>query len=105
MSSLPCARARGWGGEARPAGSWAPFIIARADRMMEIIGNKELIGWQYTDHSGKQFTLAPEKVDWFLSRALHPELIPEWDQGPRGTVGVIGEVGKLEALSLVFIGG
>ena len=48
--------------EARPAGSWAPFIIARADRMMEIIGNKELIGWQYTDHSGKQFTLAPENV-------------------------------------------
>jgi hypothetical protein len=51
-----------------------------------------------------QFTLAPEKVDWFLNRALFPELIPEWDSGARGVVGVIGDVGKLEALAVLFIG-
>src|SRR4051812_33232825 len=52
-----------------------------------------------------QFTLAPEKVDWFLNRALHPETIAEWDDGPRGVVGVIGDVGGLEALVVVFVGG
>ena len=51
-----------------------------------------------------KFSLAPEKVDWFLSRALRPDLIPEWDTGPRGAVGVIGDVGKLEALVFVTIG-
>ena len=44
-----------------------------------------------------QFTLAPEKVDYFLARALHPEMIPEWDTGPRGAIGVIGAIGSLEA--------
>jgi hypothetical protein len=51
-----------------------------------------------------QFSLAPEKVDWFVSRALLPELIPAWDTGPRGVIGVIGDVGKLEALAFVTIG-
>jgi hypothetical protein len=51
-----------------------------------------------------QFSLAPEKVDYFLSRALHPDQIPEWDTGPRGVVGVIGDVGELEALVFVTIG-
>jgi GNAT superfamily N-acetyltransferase len=51
-----------------------------------------------------KFTLAPEKVDWFLARALRPELIPEWDTGPRGAIGVIGDVGALEALVFVTIG-
>ena len=51
-----------------------------------------------------QFTLAPEKVDWFLNRALQPDLIADWDTGPRGVVGVIGDVGKLEALVFVTIG-
>lgn len=51
-----------------------------------------------------QFTLAPEKVDWFLTRALHPDQIQPWDTGPRGVVGVIGDVGKLEALVFVTIG-
>lgn len=50
------------------------------------------------------FELAPEKVDWFLARALRPELIPQWDTGPRGVVGVIGSVGALEALCFVTIG-
>lgn len=52
-----------------------------------------------------QFTLAPEKVDYFILRALHPEMIPPWDTGSRGAIGVIGEVGKLEAIVLVMIDG
>lgn len=51
-----------------------------------------------------QFTLAPEKVDYFLTRALCPEQIPAWDTGPRGVVGVIGPVGELEGLVLITIG-
>ncbi len=51
-----------------------------------------------------QFTLAPEKVDWFIQRALNPELIPDWDTGVRGAIGVIGDVGKLEALAFVCLG-
>lgn len=51
------------------------------------------------------FELDPSKVDWFMSRALHPELIPPWDTGPRGAIGVIGPVGALEALVFVTIGG
>lgn len=51
-----------------------------------------------------QFNLAPEKVDWFLNRALCPETIPEWDSGARGIVGVVGDIGRLEALVMMFIG-
>lgn len=51
-----------------------------------------------------QFNLAPEKVDFFLQRALCPDMIPEWDTGPRGAIGVIGDVGALEALVFVTIG-
>lgn len=51
-----------------------------------------------------QFNLAPEKVEFFLSRALCPQSIPEWDTGPRGAIGVIGDVGRLEALVFVTIG-
>lgn len=51
-----------------------------------------------------KFSLAPEKVDYFLSRALHPEMIPDWDTGPRGAIGVIGAIGALEALVFVTIG-
>lgn len=50
-----------------------------------------------------KFTLAPEKVDWFLQRALNPEMIAPWDTGSRGAIGVIGDVGQLEALCFVTI--
>ncbi len=50
-----------------------------------------------------QFTLAPEKVDWFIHRALHPELINAADTATRGVIAVIGEPGKLEALALMMI--
>ena len=50
------------------------------------------------------FQLAPEKVDWVLTRILHPELIPADDAGLRGVIGVIGHVGSLEGLVLITIG-
>lgn len=50
------------------------------------------------------FSLSPTKVDWFLTRVLIPESIPEWDTGVRGTIGVIGEVGALEGIVFVTIG-
>ena len=51
-----------------------------------------------------RFALAPEKVDWFIWRALRPDDIPPWDSGPRGVIGVIGEVGRLEGLVFVNLG-
>lgn len=51
-----------------------------------------------------QFSLAPEKVDYFMARALHPDMIPPWDTGARGVIGVIGDVGRLEGLVFVTIG-
>lgn len=48
--------------------------------------------------------LSPEKVDWFLTRALQPELIPLGDTGPRGVIGVIGQVGALEGIVFLTIG-
>lgn len=50
------------------------------------------------------FTLAPEKVDWWITRMICPEAIPAWDTGPRGAIGVIGDVGKLEGLVFVTFG-
>lgn len=50
------------------------------------------------------FKLAPEKVEFFLQRALNPNLIPKHDTGPRGEIRVIGPVGKLEAICFVLIG-
>lgn len=50
------------------------------------------------------FTLAPDKVEYFIQRALHPDMIPPWDAGPRGAIGVIGPVGRLEGLVFVMIG-
>jgi len=51
-----------------------------------------------------KFALAPEKCDWWIQRALHPEMIPENDSGPRPTIGVIGDVGNLEAIVIIAIG-
>ncbi len=50
------------------------------------------------------FTLAPAKVDWWLARILRPENLEPWDMGPRGAIGVIGVVGKLEAMCFVVFG-
>lgn len=72
--------------------------VAKADDRQEI--------WRLFLQSHRengQFTLAPEKVDWFLTRALTPETIPEWDAGPRGVVGVVGKRGSLEALVMMMV--
>jgi hypothetical protein len=50
-----------------------------------------------------QFSLAPDKLHWLLSRLLAPEAIPEDDMGLRGIIGVIGKEGALEAICGVCI--
>jgi hypothetical protein len=50
------------------------------------------------------FGLAPDKVDWFLMRALRPDLISPMDTGVRGVIGVIGPVGALEGICFLTIG-
>lgn len=79
----------------------APSVvrIARAEDHMEVW---RLFLQGYKENG--QFTLAPEKVEWFMQRALNPHLIPDWDTGPRGVIGVIGDVGRLEALVFVCLG-
>ena len=44
-----------------------------------------------------------KKVDWWLDRMLRPELIPPFDTGTRGVIGVIGN-GRLEGLAVLAIG-
>lgn len=43
-----------------------------------------------------------DKVEKTLDRILHPELIPEWDSGSRGVIGVIGD-DELEGLAILMI--
>lgn len=50
------------------------------------------------------FPLSEPKVDWLLDRVLHPENIPEGDNGLRGYMGVIGPPNKCEGFILVSIG-
>lgn len=50
------------------------------------------------------FELAPDKVDYYLNRALHPDAIALSDGGPRGQIGVIGTPGKLEAIVFMILG-
>jgi len=49
------------------------------------------------------FDIADHKVQYYLDRFLHPQNINAQDLGPRGLIGVIGEVGSLEgAIMLAF---
>ena len=50
------------------------------------------------------FSLSARKVEWFMSRALYADRIPVGDTETRGCIGVIGPIGKLEALVFVTIG-
>ena len=52
---------------------------------------------------GGIFTLAPQKVNFFIQRALYPELIPWHDTGPRGVIGVIGPANAIEAVVFATI--
>lgn len=86
----------------------APAIIANAPSVVRLAlpdDAKEI--WRLFLQGHKEnglFTLAPEKVTWFLSRALMPETIPIGDTGPRGVIGVIGPIGSLEGLVFLTIG-
>lgn len=50
------------------------------------------------------FKLAPEKVEWFLQRALFPQMIAPTDTGTRGLIAVIGPIGALEAIAFLMVG-
>lgn len=50
------------------------------------------------------FPLSEPKVQFYLDRVLHPELIQDADTGPRGVVGVIGPVGALEGVIMLVLG-
>lgn len=78
----------------------APSIvrIAKPDDQQEV--------WRLLLQSHRengQFTLAPDKVDWYVQRALRPELIPDWDMGTRPVIAVIGKTGSLEAIALMTV--
>jgi hypothetical protein len=45
-----------------------------------------------------------DRVDVWVDRMLYPEQIPDWDTGPRGVIGVIGEPYALEAVAFLIIG-
>jgi len=59
-----------------------------------------MMGWK----ENGIFSLDPQKVEYFLSRALHPERIDKNDTGPRGQIGVIGAPGNLQAIVFVILG-
>jgi len=42
--------------------AWPQLILARPDRMREVITGGTLAGWQFLDGKGKSFTLLPEQV-------------------------------------------
>ena len=56
-----------------------------------------------THHENGMFTIAPQKVTQLMDRALHPEMIPLYDTGPRAQIGVIGPPGRLEAVVFILI--
>lgn len=50
------------------------------------------------------FSISEQKVDYYITRLLHPETIGPTDTGPRGFIGVIGPVGALEACIMLTVG-
>lgn len=50
------------------------------------------------------FKISDRKVQFYLDRLLHPDLIPRDDTGPRGFIGVIGPVNALEACIMLTLG-
>jgi len=50
------------------------------------------------------FPWDPERLDWWLTRMLQPELLSPLDADPRGVIGVIGGSEHLEALAFLVIG-
>lgn len=50
------------------------------------------------------FPICEPKVDYYIKRLLNPKDIKPDDMGPRGFIGVIGEVGRLEGCIMLTIG-
>jgi hypothetical protein len=50
------------------------------------------------------FPLSEPKVQYYLDRVLHPEIIPFGDTGPRGIIGVIGAPSYLEGVIMLVLG-
>ena len=50
------------------------------------------------------FALSEPKVQYFLDRVLHPEIVAANDLGPRGIIGTIGPVGALEGAIMLVLG-
>lgn len=50
-------------GGTRNVAALTPFLIARPDRMMEILQGGVLAGWRYTDAGGRQIIFVPEQVE------------------------------------------
>lgn len=50
------------------------------------------------------FPLSESKVQVLLDRVLRPEKIKQDDAGPRGIIGVIGDVGALEGAIMLVLG-
>lgn len=50
------------------------------------------------------FNLSEKKVEYYITRLLHPESILPFDTGPRGFIGVIGPVGALEGCIMLTVG-
>ena len=79
----------------------APSIV-RIARPEDYMGVWKLLLCSHAENG--KFPLAPEKVEYFVQRALVPEVIPPDDTGPRGVIGVIGPPGGgLEGLAFVII--
>jgi SPP1 gp7 family putative phage head morphogenesis protein len=53
------------------SGAKSPFIIARPDRMAPILDGGKLLGWTFTDGSGRRHPLIPDQV--ISSRYWNPE--------------------------------
>lgn len=50
------------------------------------------------------FPLSERKVQYYLDRTLNPQSIASDDTGPRGIVGVIGNIGALQGAIMLVLG-
>lgn len=62
-------------------------------RLFKMLANEQVV-----------FPLCHPKIDWHFDRFLDPHSIGKDDGGPRGLIGVIGEVGKLEGMIILSLG-
>lgn len=76
----------------------ADVRIARPDDAEEIF---RLLAQSHGENGLFPYDL--NKVNWWIARFLHPELIEPWDTGPRGVIGVIGKK-HLEGMAILTIG-